>query len=46
MIGIATILGTMAIRVIHEELKDITIQLRHKNALLDEQNRILRTIAK
>lgn len=45
MIGIITILGTMAVIVIHSGLKDITTELQYKNILLEEQNGILRSIA-
>jgi hypothetical protein len=42
MIGIITILGTLTMIIIHSGLKDITIELRYKNKLLEEQNEILK----
>jgi len=42
MIGIVTILGTLTMIIIHSGLKDITIELRYKNNLLEEQNEILK----
>jgi hypothetical protein len=42
MIGIVTILGTLTMIIIHSGLKDITIELRYKNKLLEEQNEILK----
>jgi len=42
MIGIITILGTLTMMIIHSGLKDITIELRYKNKLLEEQNEILK----
>ena len=43
MIGIITILGTLTMMIIHSGLKDITIELRYKNKLIEEQNEILKT---
>lgn len=42
MIGIATILGTIITIVVYNGLKDIKIELKYKNQLLEEQNEILR----
>ena len=42
MIGIITILGTLTMIIIYSGLKDITIELRYKNQLLEEQNEILK----
>ena len=42
MIGIITILGTLTMIIIHSGLKDITIELRYKNKLLEDQNEILK----
>jgi len=43
MIGIVTLIGTLTVIIIHSGLKDITIELRYKNKLIEEQNEILKT---
>lgn len=42
MIGIITVLGTIIAIFIYNGLKDIKIELKYKNQLLEEQNEILR----
>ena len=42
MIGIITILGTIIAIFIYNGLKDIKIELKYKNQLIEEQNEILR----
>jgi hypothetical protein len=46
MIGIITLLGTVLIITLHSVLKDIKIELKYKNTLLEEQNQILRNRSK
>ena len=46
MIGIITLLGTVLIITLESVLKDIKIELKYKNTLLEEQNQILRNRSK
>ena len=46
MIGIITLLGTVLIITLESVLKDIKIELKYKNTLLEEQNQILRDRSK